>query len=72
MQKDCRSNPCLPPAAFVHPCTADERVEQALDFLSRRRRGAMESWAFTPEGVGAVEREDMQVDVSCGARRYVE
>ena len=22
MQKDCRSNPCLPPAAFVHPCTA--------------------------------------------------
>lgn len=37
-------------------------VAQALDFLGRRRRGVTETWPFTPEGVGAVEREDMQVD----------
>ena len=34
----------------------DERVEQALEFLARRRRNAMEARALAVEGVHAVER----------------
>ena len=30
----------------------DECVEQALEFLGRRRRGGMETRALAPEGVG--------------------
>jgi hypothetical protein len=41
----------------------DERVEQALEFLARRRRNAMEARALAVEGVHAVERENMDMVV---------
>lgn len=56
-------------ASHQRACDApDERVEQALEFLGRRRRNAMEARVLAVENVHAVEREDVQVDVEIDGR----
>jgi hypothetical protein len=46
----------------------DQRVEQALEFLARRRHNAMAARALAVEGVHAVEREDMDMEVEIEGR----
>ena len=46
----------------------DEGVEQALELGRRGRPGAVQAWALTREGVRAVERENMQVNLEVECR----
>jgi hypothetical protein len=51
-----------------HECAidaSDERVEEVLELEGRERWRAMEAPALTFEGVGTIEREDVNVHVSC-------
>ena len=50
----------------------DEGIEQALELRVGRGPCTMKPGAALSKCVGTVERQHVEVDVSCGAWRYVE